>query len=37
MNCFVAYVPLRRRFAFVAGNDEEAAPKKKARKKRAFE
>jgi hypothetical protein len=27
MDCFVAYAPLRKRFAFVAGNDEEASKK----------
>jgi hypothetical protein len=25
MDCFVAYAPLRKRFAFVAGNDNEQA------------
>jgi len=25
MDCFVAYSPLRKRFAFVAGNDEETS------------
>jgi hypothetical protein len=24
MNCFVAFAPLRKRFAFVAGNDGES-------------
>jgi hypothetical protein len=30
MDCFVAIAPLRKRFAFVAGNDGESANKKMA-------